>query len=257
MEMWSILENSSIPSGIKDNIKMQSYNKNADQNTKSEGTGNAGSKSGYRTIEEFKKQYGDVIEQKAKGLGVDPNALAAVMFVESSGSGFYSNGDMKIRFEVHIFLGYNIAGSSKYFRVNNGVHQFRETETGEWKNLHVSSTKGDTQYAALAVATKLNKDAAYKSISMGLGQQMGFNHKACGYSSAEEMFKDYSKGEDRQIDSMFNFIKNYNSNMLTALKKKNYENFVRYYNGASIGSKDNKNYSSKMGNYEDQYKAIK
>ncbi|MDA8233219.1 MAG: N-acetylmuramidase domain-containing protein [Clostridia bacterium] len=143
-----------------------------------------------------------------------------------------------------------------YFRIYNGKHQFRESTTGEWKNIHVSSTNGDTEYAALEVAKRLSEDAAYKSISMGLGQQMGFNFKVCGYKSAKEMFDDYSKGEDRQIDGMFSFVQNYDKRMFQALKEKNYETFVRYYNGAKIGSGANEDYTNKMKNYERQYRNL-
>ena len=165
---------------------------------------------------------------------------------------------MKIRFEVHWFLQFAGSDAKNYFRVNIGVHQFRETADGQWKDMHTSSMKGDNEYAALKVAARLNEDAAYKSISMGLGQQMGFNSKECGYSSAKEMFNAYSQGENVQIDGMFSFIKNYQKdNMLPALKRKDYETFVRYYNGAKIGSEDNKIYSGKMVKYEQQYRDSK
>lgn len=37
-------------------------------------------------------------------------------------------------------------------------------------------------------------------------QIIGFNYKAAGYSSAEAMYEDFSKGEDQQIIGMLNFI---------------------------------------------------
>ncbi|MDA8233218.1 MAG: peptidoglycan-binding protein [Clostridia bacterium] len=78
--------------------------KTEDKSNSSNSKANNDNKSGYRTISDFKTKYDDVIKKKAKELNVDSNSLAAVIFTESSGAGFYKNGSMKIRFEVHIFF---------------------------------------------------------------------------------------------------------------------------------------------------------
>jgi hypothetical protein len=196
-----------------------------------QGTGSSGDKSSISSVSEFKEKFGYIINEMAKELDVEPNLLAGVILVESSGSGFV-DGNLKIRFENHVFIGKTrhsdlfAYGSPKW-----KGHRWRRSTEEEWQTVHTG--KQTSEYEAFKFALSLDEDAAYQSISMGMGQIMGFNHKVAGYDSAREMFEDFSKGHEQQIKGMITFFKGYNNgNMLKALQKGDLESFVKQYNGS-------------------------
>jgi len=146
-------------------------------------------------------------EALAKEFGIEYKALNAVFIVESSGSGFdRKTGLIKIQFEPYWFKKY----TGK--KLANGV----ENQTAEWK--------------AYNAAYKIDKAAAMKSTSWGLGQVMGFNYKAAGYKDVQAMLDDFNLNEANQLRGMLNFIKA-TPKMLEALKKKDWATFAKYYNG--------------------------
>ncbi len=165
-------------------------------------------------------------------LNVDANLLAAVILVELSGSGFVDE-KLKIRFENHIFV--SNAGYSDLFSYDTSKrwkgHKWRTNNSSEWQTVHTGSQT--TEYAAFNFASTLDEDSAYNSISMGMGQIMGFNYAAASYNSAKEMYDDFSKGHEAQISGMSTFISNYNSGKtLKALQDGNIKSFVTQYNGS-------------------------
>lgn len=182
------------------------------------------------SISEFKSKYHDIIQQKAAEMNIDSAVLGAVIVVESGASGFV-NDKVKIRFENHIFV--RRAGHSDLFSYSSEKawkdHKFRRSVNESWEDVHVNGQSGE--YNAFDFAKSLNKKAAYESISMGLGQIMGFNHSASGYSSAEEMYDGFNIGHKSQINGMISFIKANNA-MVEALQKNDYETFVTRYNGS-------------------------
>lgn len=189
-------------------------------------------KAEFGNISGFKQRYGELITDLANEIGVDSNLLGAVIFVESNGRGFI-NGRLLIRFENHKFV--EKAGYQEYFTYNKNKktsgHKFRKnTNDSNWKNVH---TNQDTEYEAFEFAKSLQKTVAYESISMGLGQVMGFNHSMINYDSAEAMFEDFSTGNTRQIVGMVEFIKNNrNGSTLKALQNGDVYTFASHYNGA-------------------------
>lgn len=143
----------------------------------------------------------------AKKFGIEYKALNAVFMVESSGSGFdKKTGKIKIQFEPYWFQKYTGV------RVPNGV----ENQPAEW--------------IAYEAAFKINADAALKSTSWGLGQVMGFNFKAAGFTNASDMVTSFNLSEVNQLEGMLNFIKA-TPKMLLALQQKDWATFARYYNG--------------------------
>lgn len=215
-------------------------------------TDKSGDKTSIGSVSDFKKKYGEVIDEMAEELDVDPNLLAGVILVESSGSGFV-NEKLIIRFENHIFVGK--AGHSDLFIWGDKKwqgHKWRKSTADSWKAVHTGSQ--ESEYAAFEFALSLNEDAAYQSISMGMGQIMGFNYKAAGYGSAKEMFDDFSKGNEQQLKGMITFFKNYNNGKtLKALQKEDLESFVTQYNGS--GQVDT--YTSLMKKKAEAYKNAK
>lgn len=137
---------------------------------------------------------------------IEPKALDAVMIVESSGAGFNLDGSIKIQFEPTWFRKY----TGK--KIANGV----EGQHAEW--------------LAFNEAFGIDSTAALKSTSWGLGQVMGFNHKAAGYSTPEEMVRDFKESEVNQLKGMLNFI-SANGYTIRALREKDWETFAKHYNG--------------------------
>lgn len=143
----------------------------------------------------------------AKEFGIEYKALNAVFLVESSGSGFdRKTGKIKIQFEPYWFQKY----TGK--RIPNGV----ENQPAEW--------------LAFEKAQAIDKVAALKSTSWGLGQVMGFNHKAAGFVDPIKMVASFEESEYNQLKGMLNFIKAH-PKMLLALQTKDWATFAKYYNG--------------------------
>jgi hypothetical protein len=61
-------------------------------------------------------------------------------------------------------------------------------------------------YPRLMLAIQIDRPAALRSASWGLGQIMGFNHKLAGYASVEDMVADMLDDEDRHLTAMVKFI---------------------------------------------------
>ena len=143
----------------------------------------------------------------AAAFGIEYKALNAVFLVESSGSGFdKATGKIKIQFEPYWFQKYT--GQ----RIANGVG----IQQQEW--------------AAFNSATVIDKIAALKSTSWGLGQVMGFNFKAAGFANVDAMVTSFEESEYNQLKGMLNFIKS-TPKMLKALQTKDWATFAKYYNG--------------------------
>ncbi|MBW2964610.1 N-acetylmuramidase family protein [Candidatus Woesearchaeota archaeon] len=166
--------------------------------------------------------------------GYDLPVLKSIITVETRGSGFGSDGKMIIRFEPHVF------------------NRECKCESGGWG----SSTRVDrkvggvsceggqsAEYACLEKAVSINEDAAYRSISMGLPQIMGFHAKRMGYSDAKSMFADMSKSETVQLEHFIMFLST-DSKLSAAVKQKDWNTIARIYNGDSTGR-----YSSALQKY--------
>jgi peptidoglycan/xylan/chitin deacetylase (PgdA/CDA1 family) len=181
-------------------------------------------------------EYGKYIYQKASEIGISPSAAAAVLYVESAGSGFGTDGRMTIRFEACTF--YDIWGKdhveefSKYFQCNKPNDKFRTTITDQFRNYHGSHFK---EWEAFELARDLDEDSAIKSISMGLAQIMGFNYDKIGYASVKEMFNSMSDSIKSQLDGFFSALSYKDSggvSCLDGLKSNNYLAFAGCYNAA-------------------------
>jgi len=211
-----------------------------------------GNKDEIGSTAEFKRKYGSLVSKLANQLGVDENLLGAVILVESSGSGF-KDGNLLIRFENHHFVKYTGTSYTTLFYYNASEkwkdHKFRKKATDSWITVHTGEQS--SEYDTFNFAKSLNEDAAYKSISMGLGQIMGFNYTTCGYSSAKEMFGDFNSGHQQQIIGMVEFIKkNNNGKTLQALQNNNISSFVTQYNGSGNVSNYTSKITTKKGEYQ-------
>lgn len=151
------------------------------------------------------------IKYEACRIGVEKEALAAFIEVESGGNGFVA-GKLVIQFEPSWFrkkAPYAPSGAWSLNKVEN--------QTKEW--------------IAFNEAFRHDPNAAMESTSIGLGQVMGFHYKRLGYRSVGEMWDDAKKGEDRQIFQMAEFIRT-DKSLLKAINEKDWHQVAVKYNGA-------------------------
>lgn len=209
------------------------------------------------SVKRVSERYGEIIQNNAMELGFETAAGIAVLAVESGGSGLTVVDSAKvplIRFEVHAFK--RRSGASKdsangfaggfheHFRITPGYekepwlpkgHQMRESAGESWEFIHSPADQAK-EYQALIWGANIDEDAAYKSISMGAAQVMGWWHTRCGYESAKEMFEAFHD-EGAQIDAFFTFLKNGSpekdngADLFRALQEKDWYDFALGYNG--------------------------
>jgi peptidoglycan/xylan/chitin deacetylase (PgdA/CDA1 family) len=204
-------------------------------------------------IAEIYNKYGRYIYEEASEIGVSPASIAAVISVETSGEGFAEDGRMIIRFEPCIF--YDMWGSdhpsefSQYFVCDRPNDQFREDPSGNFTQLHGDHFR---EWTAFELARSLDEDAAMKSISMGLGQIMGFNYYMLGYSSADEMFDALSNSTRAQLDAIFSalsFRDASGKSCLDPLRSGDYVLFANCYNGEGRDQEYGSNISEAVESY--------
>ncbi|MBE9014440.1 N-acetylmuramidase family protein [Pseudanabaenaceae cyanobacterium LEGE 13415] len=157
----------------------------------------------------------------ARSIGCEVAAVRAVVDVEAAGSGFQRDGRPKILFEAHWFSEF----TNGRFDNSHG-----DISSAVWNRaLYIG---GAGEWDRIYRAVNLDREAALKSASWGLGQIMGFNHGAAGYRDVETFVRDMHDSEGKQLNAMFNFIK---SNGLDRfLINRDWAGFARRYNGESF-----------------------
>ena len=144
-------------------------------------------------------------------LKIDLNLLKAFLRVESSGKHYGPDGRITIRFEPHIFKKYS-----------------RKWKSKDWKDCPHGSQ--DVEYASFEKAKELDEKAAYKSISMGAAQIMGFNCQRCGYETAEEMYNAFTASAVEGILAFGEFIRT-DKKLHKACQSRDYHIMASLYNG--------------------------
>lgn len=153
------------------------------------------------------------IKYEACRIGVEPEALAAFIQVESGGTGFAKDtGKIIIQFEPVWFR-----RKAKY------------APSGKWSLNKVE--KQSQEWIAFNDAFSKDRNAAMESTSIGIGQIMGFHYKRLGYISVGDMWDDAKVGEDRQIFQMAEFIRT-DTILLNAIKRKDWHTVAVRYNGS-------------------------
>lgn len=151
-------------------------------------------------------------------LNLSEDKVRAVVEVEASGSGFDGLSRPKALFEPHVF--YRELGEKKRaLAVNQGLAYRRWGERPYPKD----------SYPRIIAAMSIDRPAALRSTSWGLGQVMGFNHKTVGYASVEEMVFDLLDDEEKHLAQMIRFIEA--ESLDDDLRDGRWEAFARGYNG--------------------------
>lgn len=165
------------------------------------------------------KRLDDIdLPREGAAIGVGEDEVHAVLDVEAAGTGFDGKGRPKMLFEPHIF--YRLLGA--------GVARDRAARAGlaysRWKRDYPRDS-----YPRLVQAMAISEEVALQSASWGLGQVMGFNHVAAGYTSARAMVTAFLDDEETHLRAMMAFIK---ANKLDdELRRHDWAGFARGYNG--------------------------
>ncbi|PJX25081.1 hypothetical protein CAP50_05885 [Psychrobacter sp. L7] len=159
----------------------------------------------------------------AKGLGVEPATLKAVIDIEARSSGFDDQGRPTILFERHKMWKY--LGEANYFTKRDQLNAlFPDICSDKAGGYNVRP-----QYEKLAIAESLHWEAAHMSASWGLGQIMGFNYESLGYPSLKAFIDAMYESEAKQLDAMCRYIKvNY---LVDELQRHDWAGFAKGYNG--------------------------
>jgi len=152
-------------------------------------------------------------------IGVGEDEIHAVIDVECAGSGFDKKGRPRILFERHWF-----------HRLLEGDERIRAVEQGLAVPGWSRATYNRDQYAILEQAIAINEEAALKSASWGMGQIMGFNHKAAGFDTVGQMVTAFMESEANQLEGMISFIRS--NNLDDELRRHDWAGFARGYNGS-------------------------
>jgi len=149
-------------------------------------------------------------------LNVKLPQLLAVVTVETSGCGCFSDRRPAILFERHIFS-----------KQTGGRFDAEHPDISNRSPGGYTHSSGE--YNRLAKAVELDRPAALKSASWGLGQIMGFNFDKAGYDSVETMVQKSIESEDEQLLAMANFLKA--TGLDRPLAAQDWASFARGYNG--------------------------
>lgn len=175
-----------------------------------------------------------VIADGANLLGCEIAALRAVMEIEARGSGFDAGGRPIILPEPHVFWRELGPGDKRLKAANEGLAY------PKWGQRPYPRSYA-ARWSRLDAMRRIDEDAANRSTSWGLGQIMGFNHKACGFDTVAAFVDAMHAGEAEQFMAMVRFIKS--MGLAGDLRRRDWAGFARRYNGP--GYKRN-NYDTKL-----------
>ncbi|MBI4593023.1 MAG: N-acetylmuramidase family protein, partial [Candidatus Rokubacteria bacterium] len=151
-------------------------------------------------------------------LRVGAAELWAVLNVETRGCGFLPDRRPAMLFERHIFS-------------RETDHRF-DTSHPDVSN-HLAGgygAGGAAQYERLQRALALDRRAALRSASWGIGQLMGFNAEIAGYDDVEAMVTAMTASENQQLLGMAGEITH--NGLDRALRAHDWAAFARGYNGS-------------------------
>lgn len=185
----------------------------------------------------------------AAKIGCHPADLEAISIVESNGFGWFKDGRIKILFEKHWFYKNLTDTKLRDAAVKAGLARkaFIKPSDGGYKD----QSNADARYRLLLRAIALDEEAAFRSISMGKFQIMGFNYALCGFSSAKEMWEKFIDSERSQIQAFATFLEK--KGLFPALRSRDFAKIETVYNGGGL----NGAYARKMKAESDRLRTEK
>ncbi len=154
----------------------------------------------------------------SRSLGVGEDELRAVVEVETAGGGFDKQGRPKMLFEPHVF----------WRELGEAKRRQAETQGLAYRRWGTRPYPADS-YPRLDLAMKIDRPAALRSASWGMGQIMGFNCKLAGYPDAEAMAEAFLEDEEAHLAAMVAFI--LTEHLDDDLRRHDWSGFARGYNG--------------------------
>jgi N-acetylmuramidase-like protein/putative peptidoglycan binding protein len=158
----------------------------------------------------------------AEEIRVEPAALWAVVTVETQGCGFLPDRRPQILFERHVF-----------HRETRGAFDAAAAAISD-PSPGGYGPPGAHQYERLAAAIALDRRAALRSASWGIGQIMGFHAESLHFADVEAMVDAMVASEDAQLDAMARFITVVGLD--EAMRRHAWANFARGYNGPAYAT---------------------
>lgn len=158
-------------------------------------------------------------------------AVKAVNEVESSGKGFFVDGQPKILFEGHVFW-----RELKKRKIDPNTLLDKNSKDVLYKKWTRKYYLGGTkEYTRLEKAANLKNskevhNAAYSSASWGSFQIMGYHYQSLGYKSINDFVSKIKKHEREHLKAFGKFLEV--NNLIAHLKNKNWAKFARGYNGS-------------------------
>lgn len=175
-----------------------------------------------------------IINGLARMFKLDKYLLYAILSVESSAEFVGYNNLPYIRFENHVFRD-NLKDDAlfntyfKYGTPSHTGHMWRMHKDGKWETQHQLGQ--ENEWEVFNFAKTLNEDAAIKSISIGIGQIMGFHYEKLGYNSPKEMLQDMIDNPViAQTMSFFSYLYN-KKGMMDAIRAHDFVRIAELYNG--------------------------
>ena len=179
--------------------------------------------------------YIDIIKT-AKILECSPAAVLSVIYVETPWS--YVKDELTNRPLI-------LNERHWFYKLTDGISDdlsICNKKPGGYCKGNTWMERQNCEHVKLEKKINIDKEAALKSISMGLFQIMGFNYEIIGYDSVEVMWKDALINDNSiYLEWFIKFIKH--NKLDIELRNLNWKGFARKYNGT--GYKKNK-YDEKL-----------
>jgi hypothetical protein len=144
----------------------------------------------------------------------------SVLKVETSGCGFIADRRPQILFERHVF---HRETGGRFDAVDADISA---TTAGGY------GASGAHQYDRLGRAIALDRTAALRSSSWGIGQVMGSNATLVGFADVEAMVRAMVASEDSQLAAMLAYC--VATGIDRALQRRDWAAFAKGYNGAGF-----------------------
>lgn len=169
------------------------------------------------------------IAAAARGLGVEPAALAAIVEVEAAGrllARVNGRDEPLIRFEGHWF-DRRLSGEARRLARARGLSSPRA-------GIIANPAAQAARWRLLARAERIDRAAARESVSWGCGQVMGGHWKALGYDSVDALVDEARSGAAGQVRLMARYIAH--AGLVPALRRHDWTAFARGYNGPAFAA---------------------
>lgn len=178
------------------------------------------------------------IDEEARRIKVEAAALQAVIEVESAGKVFArvkGKQEPLIRWEGHYFYR-RLKGAERDEAVRQGL---ASPKAGGVPN----PASQEARWTIVTRASKINRQAALESFSIGLGQVMTAHWQKLGFDSPDEMIKLAREGAAGQVEVMVRYIEKFG--LIDELQRKDFTGFARGFNGPNYAKGA---YHTKMAN---------